>query len=431
MIGSRQKIMIATLGTRGDVQPYVALASELVRHDADVVIATGEGFRGMIEKAGASARPLPIDYEALLRDSDLRKALFSVRGIVASARKSIDLQRNVAETLWQIGLDERPDLILFNLKATVMTLVARRLNVPCLPTELQPVSEPTRAFAPALFDLPDLGGFLNRKSYFLTRKLMEAGLGAIHKPVKAKARAEKDMPGSLLDGHMPYGARAPCLHAYSRALVPRPEDWPEDEEICGYWFTEPVRDYQPDTALGAFLETGPPPVYLGFGSMPSRDPKALTRLLLDALSLTGQRAVVSSGWGGLSNESAAPETEARVFHLAKAPHSWLFPRCSAVVHHGGAGTTHEALRWGKPSLVCPVFADQHFWGARVHAIGAGPAPLKQKTLTVERLATALGALEDGSFQQAAERTATIMAGEPAAAGTAERVMALLESRLSA
>ncbi|MFC6655731.1 glycosyltransferase [Roseibium salinum] len=162
--------------------------------------------------------------------------------------------------------------------------------------------------------------------------------------------------------------------------------------------------------------------------MPSADPRKLTDTVLTALKTTGQRAIIATGWGGLVKDALPDDVVDRIFLLEKAPHSWLFPRCTAIVHHGGAGTTHEAIRWGKPSLVCPVFGDQPFWGARVHEIGAGPKPIRQKSLTADKLAQALRTLEDPSYRAKAQRAAEIMTREPSAKGTAERLMQLLAGR---
>jgi len=424
---SSPKILIASLGTRGDVQPYAALARELVSQGAEVVLTTGESFDDMIEAAGARSRPVPIDYQALLQNADVQAALFTLKGKIRAARQNLDLQKDIAKSLWRTGLEEKPDLILFNLKATVMTLVGRRLNVPALPTALQPVTAPTGDFPLPLFGLPDLGRFFNRKSFSAGHFLMNAGLAPLLKPIKAEAATEFSMPGSHIDGHRPGGGKALSLQAFSRTLVPTPSDWPAEAWPCGYWFTEPDAAYRPPQDLAEFLTGGPPPVYLGFGSMPSKDPGRLREIVLSALGQTGQRAILATGWGGLAGNSLPPDFSGSVFLLDKAPHSWLFPQCAAVVHHGGAGTTHEAVRWGKPSLVCPVFGDQPFWGSQVHKAGAGPAPIRQKKLAPDILARALKALDEPRYKAGAEAAASVMATEPGAAGTAERLLSQLTS----
>ncbi len=422
MNASKPKILIATLGTRGDVQPYVALAGELVRLGADVVVATGRGFDTMIGKVGAQPRAVPIDFEALLGDPVTREAMFTFRGKIKVARTTMEDQKKVVRCLWRIGLEEKPDLILFNLKATVMTLVARRLNVPALPTALQPVVTPTGDFPVSLFGLPALGKLGNRLSYLAARKLMALGLSPMLKPLRAEATAEFEYPGEMIDGHMPDGSKALCLQGFSSALVPRPKDWPETSWLSGYWFMRPANTYMPDRELMQFLEDGPPPVYIGFGSMPSRNPEDLTGLIMRSLTQTGLRAILARGWGGLTGHTLPEVLKDKVFLIDKAPHIWLFPKCSSIIHHGGAGTTHEALRWGKPSLVCPVFADQPFWGQRVHAAGAGPAPISQKKLTTDLLVKALYALDAPAYAMGAKAAAGIMALEPGAEGAAEEIM---------
>lgn len=423
---SRKKILIASLGTRGDVQPYVALARALTAQGAEVALVTGEGFDDMIEAAGARSRPVPINYQALLQDREVQAALFTFKGKISAARRNVGLQKEITRRLWQIGLEEHPDLILFNLKASVMTLVGRRLNVPALPTALQPVTAPTGDFPIPLFDMPDLGRALNRWSYAADRVLIKAGLNSLLKPVKTEAEAECAMPGDLIDGHMPDGSTSLSLQAFSRALVPTPADWPAQARACGYWLSEPDAGYRPPAELAGFLEAGPAPVYLGFGSMPSRHPEKLTATVLEALRTSRRRAILATGWGGLSETDLPEDLAGRVFVLEKAPHSWLFPRCAAIVHHGGAGTTHEAVRWGKPSLVCPVFADQPFWGQQVHRIGAGPKPIRQSVLSPATLSRALGDLENPGYRAGAERAAAIMAQEPGARGTAAWLTEFLE-----
>jgi UDP:flavonoid glycosyltransferase YjiC (YdhE family) len=136
----------------------------------------------------------------------------------------------------------------------------------------------------------------------------------------------------------------------------------------------------------AFLAAGPPPVFIGFGSMNNRDPEGVTNLVLEALAHTGQRGILATGWGGL-HTADLPET---VFPVGDTPYSWLFPRMAAVVHHGGAGTTAEGLRAGVPSLLIPFFTDQPLWARRVAALGVGPTPIPRKQLSADRLAAAIG-----------------------------------------
>lgn len=156
----------------------------------------------------------------------------------------------------------------------------------------------------------------------------------------------------------------------------------------------------------AFIESGPPPVYIGFGSIVVDDPNAMTRLIFEAVKKTGQRALVSKGWGGFGADSL--EIPEGVFMLGNVPHDWLFNHVSCVVHHGGAGTTAAGIAMGKPTVVVPFFGDQPFWGAMVARAGAGPAPVPSKHLTSENLAAAiLEALKPSALERATQLGASI------------------------
>jgi len=173
----------------------------------------------------------------------------------------------------------------------------------------------------------------------------------------------------------------------SPALIPKPNDWGNHIDIAGFYFLNLASSYTPDPELAAFLAAGPPPVYIGFGSIVVDDPDKLTKMIFDTVAETGIRALVSKGWGGLGADSL--EIPEGVFMLGNVPHDWLFKHVSAVVHHGGAGTTAAGIRAGKPTIVVPFFGDQPFWGAMVARAGAGPDPIPYKKLTSSALAEAV------------------------------------------
>jgi sterol 3beta-glucosyltransferase len=196
------------------------------------------------------------------------------------------------------------------------------------------------------------------------------------------------------------GEPVPVLHAFSPHVVPRPDDWPPQAVITGYWFLDSGQEWQPPAELENFLAAGDPPVYVGFGSMAGRDPLRLTGIVIDALRLAGLRGILATGWGGLQARDLPPT----IFKLESAPHARLFPRMAAVVHHGGAGTTAAGLRAARPTVICPFMGDQPFWGSRIHALGAGPEPIPQKKLTPENLAAALRQAVDGPEMRARAET---------------------------
>jgi UDP:flavonoid glycosyltransferase YjiC (YdhE family) len=198
------------------------------------------------------------------------------------------------------------------------------------------------------------------------------------------------------------------LMGYSPLVLPKPEDWDDWLHVTGYWFHDHGREWVPPRELAHFLDSGPPPVFVGFGSMSNRDPGGTTRLVLNAMAACGQRGVFQAGWGGL-RQADLPEG---VLTIGAVPHDWLFPQMAAVVHHGGAGTTAAGLRAGVPTVVVPFFGDQHFWGQRVNDLGLGPPPVPRKRLTAERLARALQvALGDEAVRDNAARMGAAIRAE--------------------
>ena len=381
------RILILTLGSRGDVQPFAALASALAGRGHDVTVATSRGFEAMIEAAGAQAVPLSVDIQALAQSPEIRRALRSLRGKIKAWRMSKDMMRRLLDDMWAAAQAVRPDLIVYHPKAFVAPYLAQALGATAVPGFLQPAFTPTGAFPNPLFPLGDLGRVLNKAVNRLFLRLTRLGFAAVMRDWRAQQPAFAAAPRlDVLAGYRPSGAAVDRLHAYSRHLLPPTDDWAARERITGAWLAAPS-DWSPPTDLTRFLADGAPPVYVGFGSMPSEDAERVTHIVVDALDRSGQRGVLATGWGGLADEARSD----RLYVLDAAPHDRLFPRCAAVVHHGGAGTTHEALRWGRPSVVCPVFGDQPFWGRRVAVLGAGPPPLPQKRLTANRLAAAITA----------------------------------------
>ena len=193
--------------------------------------------------------------------------------------------------------------------------------------------------------------------------------------------------------------RIPYTYCWSPALIPKPKDWGNNISISGFYFLKVASNYKPDAELQAFLDAGPPPVYIGFGSIVVDDPNAMTQMVFDAVKKTGQRALVSKGWGGIGGEELSlPEG---VMLLGNVPHDWLFQHVSCVVHHGGAGTTAAGIAAGKPTVVVPFFGDQPFWGAMVARAGAGPFPIPYKSLDADKLAKQINtALEPNSLERA-------------------------------
>ena len=414
-------ILMLTLGSRGDVQPYVALGAVLAQRGHDVTVSTGQGFGDLIAEHGLSSAPLSIDMQAMLETPALKAAMKSLKGRLDALRSTQALMQRQLDDMWSVARQVAPQVIVYHPKAFIACYLACALGAAAVPSFLQPAFGATGAFPHPLVRLPNLGPLGNRLSGRAMIALMRLGYRTMLRKWFPRHPEVSSDPGlDVLSGYHPGRRRVPRLYAHSRHLVPKPPDWGPDDHVTGYWFPTRASSWEPPAELAAFLASGPPPVYVGFGSMPSVDADRTASVVVDALRQTKTRAILAKGWGVLS---AAVSAEG-IHVLESAPHDWLFPRCSAVVHHGGAGTTHEGLRWGRPTLVCPVFGDQPFWGRAVAELGVGPDPIPLRRLNEDRLAAALRTLQSESVQQKASSLSERIRSEGGAAATADLVEAV-------
>lgn len=381
------RITIIAPGSRGDVEPYVALGQGLARAGHAVRLVTHQDFEALVTAHGIEFRAVEGSVQDIAQGADMRN-LIEGGNFLAIMRQMAKESERGALRLASAALAacRETDLVLAGIGGLYTGIaLAEKLSLPLLQAYYIPFT-PTRAYPSFLMPTAPswAGGRLNRLSHHLVRQIMWQ---AFRRADGMARRQVLGLPAAPLSG--PY--RSPCLrgrpilYGFSPAVVPAPPDWPATAHVTGYWFLDGADDWTPPPALARFLEAGPPPVYVGFGSMSSRRPEETADLVLQALARSGQRAVLLAGWGGL-RPTEVPDS---VFLLESAPFSWLFPRMAAVVHHGGAGTTAAGLRAGVPSVVVPFFGDQPYWGQRVAALGAGPAPIPRKRLTAERLADAI------------------------------------------
>jgi sterol 3beta-glucosyltransferase len=417
-------VLILTYGSRGDVQPYVALGRGLRDVGHVVTLATSTRFRSLVEDAGLRFGPLSDDMLAIL-DTDQGRALVEdttnlyqvVRRTLTMLRQVGPLQRALVQQCWEVAAEADPDMVVFHPKAYAGPTIAERLGVPLALALAIPLMVPTSERPHMGFPDLGLGGGYNRATYGLVNGLMTLSGGKHWK----RLRGQLGLPPRRLDLlRTGDGRPVPVLFGISPHVVPPAADWDDHVRTTGYWFLDGEDDWTPPAGLEAFLEAGPRPVYVGFGSMAGRDPQRLGRAAVDGLVACGARGVLATGWGGL-RAGDLPDT---VFRLDEAPHDWLFPRVAAVVHHGGAGTTAAGLRAGRPTVVVPFFGDQPYWGARVRALGVGPAPIPQKKLTAERLA---GAVRAATTDPAITRNADALGRKIRAEDGVAEAVAFLES----
>jgi sterol 3beta-glucosyltransferase len=387
------RITILTVGSRGDVQPYVALGLGLKAAGHSVAVATADQFAGFVTKYGLEHRPVSAEFLELANSKQGAQALSGkASSRLSLMRQVMPMLRRMLEHAWRAAQDSQA--IIYHPKAMGGYHIAEKLNIPGFLAIAVPAFSPTGQFANPLLTTANLGPILNRWTH---QFLMFASIAPYRSLINQWRKDTLGLP-PFKDDSMLRGQPVPKLYFYSPQLVSTPVDWDSASAATGFWFLNQQNGWQPSPELARFLEAGPAPVYVGFGSMPAENAEAKARVVVEAVRQASQRAVLATGWGGLAAQNGAQD----IFALDAAPHDWLFPRMAAVVHHGGAGTTGEGLRAGKPTIICPFFGDQPFWGKRVAALGVGPEPIPQKQLTAERLAQAIRAATDAGMRARAE-----------------------------
>jgi len=382
------KISIFTIGTQGDVRPFAAFGRYLQAQGHGVTIVTSDRHRPLIDEAGLGHVAIESDFAELMAREH---ALMDTGNQWKVGR---EMGRSMAEWMprWaEQGMDatQGADLVLGSGSGTVLGgAVAEKRGIGFVQAQFMPLT-PSRHIPP-LWPLPrrPLPGIANLTLSHALR-LMTWRLFA--KPSQG-IRLALDLPPLPWRGpwySREYRSRPrPVLYAFSRHLQPHPADWPRERAtVAGFWFFDQAQSWTPPAVLSAFLEAGPPPIYIGFGSMLTGRTTSLTQLVLDAVSISGRRAIVATGWGGLQ----PPEIGRRdnILFIDNAPHDWLFPRVSLAVHHGGAGTVAAATRAGLPQVVVPFVADQFFWAWRLKSLGLNPMLLDRTAMTADNLATAI------------------------------------------
>ncbi|KAL8795604.1 MAG: hypothetical protein Q9182_007506 [Xanthomendoza sp. 2 TL-2023] len=420
-------VVIQVVGSRGDVQPFVALGKVLkAEYGHRIRLATHPTFQSFIEENGLeffSVGGDPAELMAFmvknpglmpgidsLKSGDIGQRRRGMYEIVQGCWRScyemgdgtgalasddhLDVLKGPQHHITGQGISRRDvastspfvaDAIIANPPSFAGIHCAEKLGIPLHLMFTMPWS-PTQAFPHPLANIQTSNAdqsITNFMSYALVEMMTWQGLGDVINRFREKSLGLE--PVSLM----------------SPALIRKPKDWGSHISVAGFYFLSLASSFTPDPTLLSFLQAGPPPVYIGFGSIVVDDPNAMTRKIFDAVQKSGQRALVSKGWGGLGADSL--DVPKDVFMLGNVPHDWLFKHVSCVVHHGGAGTTAAGIAAGKPTVIVPFFGDQPFWGTMVAKAGAGPWPIPYKQLTPEKLAAAISeALEPTVLQRAGE-----------------------------
>ncbi|WP_047866619.1 glycosyltransferase [Rubrobacter aplysinae] len=385
------KITFTVAGSRGDLQPYVALGTRLRAEGAEVRIAAPAMFEDLVVGHGLKFSPIPLDpWGAISRVLGGRSTNLLAAGR-ASRKELSPIMDDLLHTYSKAC--EGADAVVYSPVGFLGRAIAQDKGISSVGAACQPFLNRTSSFPSAFLPVPGRQVWApgkarwrvyNRLTYTFSQQLLWSFI---------RAPANRALSG--VDGSSPLPRLSHLkelnesgeliLNGWSPRVLPHPPDWGDNLPITGYWTLPDGAGWTPPGDLVEFLECGPAPVVIGFGSIAGEDPQELRDLLVGALRRARRRGVVLTGWSGLSN-AEFPED---VYSIPEAPHDWIFSKAEAVIHHGGAGTTGASLRSGNPTIVMPFYADQLFWARRVAHLEAGVATLPRAKMSASRLAEAI------------------------------------------
>ncbi|KAH9784957.1 Sterol 3-beta-glucosyltransferase UGT80A2 [Citrus sinensis] len=408
------QIVMLIVGTRGDVQPFVAIGKRLQDYGHRVRLATHSNFKDFVLTAGLEFYPLGGDPKVLAG------YMVKNKGFLPSGPSEIPVQRNqMKEIIYSLlpacrdpdldsGIAFKADAIIANPPAYGHVHVAEALKIPIHIFFTMPWT-PTSEFPHPLSRVKQPAGY--RLSYQIVDSLIWLGIRDMINDVRKKKL--KLRPVTYLSGSQGFDSDVPHGYIWSPHLVPKPKDWGPKVDVVGFCFLDLASNYEPPESLVKWLEAGSKPIYIGFGSLPVQEPEKMTQIIVEAFEQTGQRGIINKGWGGLGNLA---EPKDSIYLLDNIPHDWLFLQCKAVVHHGGAGTTAAGLRAACPTTIVPFFGDQPFWGERVHARGVGPPPIPVDEFSLPKLINAINFMLDPKVKERAVELAEAMEKEDGVTG---------------
>jgi UDP:flavonoid glycosyltransferase YjiC (YdhE family) len=407
------QVLIVTMGSRGDVQPYIALGQGLQAAGHVVKIATHCNFQSFVEEHGLLFAPLRADMQALMKTGSGQRMWASGANSALYAHRFFQTVRPLTRLIAEDCLHacRGADVVLGSMLGYWMAYsAAEKLQLPLHAAYLQP-AHPTGLYPNAMFmPLPEHvknRARYNRFSYPAFYRVLWLLAASMYNDARKTVLDLPPLQYEDLFGDLTHPEGPQVLYGYSSHVLPEDPEWPDRIRVTGFWYLDPPATWQPPDHLVRFLASGPPPVYVGFGSMSSCRPQETADTVVEALQAVGARGIVLSGWAGL-RPSRLPDT---ILQVDDVPHSWLFPQVAAVVHHGGAGTIAAALRAGVPQVSVPFSGDQPFWTHTIAELGVAPPPIPHKRLKAKRLAAALlqATTDAGIRRQASEVGARVRA----------------------
>lgn len=363
------KIIIPTIGSRGDVQPYIALSLGLQNSGHTVTLATHPCMRTLVESYGIKFDPIGPDIDIAHETAIIRgKSPHWMIGFMRVMKFSFSMLEQAHPDL--LALCQDVDLVIVSHTAAG-SIEADQLGKPTISVTLMPEAIPAN-------DPQD--PFVKK----MIMKVAGAGMGLMMTRPLDKIRKKVGVPKMGATG---ITSTRLNLIPISPAIAPPNPLWETRHRVTGFWYAPAPQYWTPPQDLLAFLEVGEPPVVISLGAMALSGEDALeaATITLAAIQEAGIRAIIQ-GWDEPMKHLNIPET---VFHAGSIPHDWLLARASGLVHHGGFGTTAAGFKAGIPALVIPHIIDQFIWGQKVAALGVGPQAIARDKLSVSNMTEAI------------------------------------------
>jgi sterol 3beta-glucosyltransferase len=401
------KITILTLGTRGDVQPYVALAKELIRNGHESLICTGKTFEKFITENGVAFHAASADLMAILESEEGKEAFGGGR---YNPLKMLKLYREVVNPAYKksikdfLDASKEADLIIYHPKALGAVDIADHLNIPCISMPTVPITYPITEF-PNLAVSPNknFGAFFNKLTYKPVVLAESSNIKYINEFRKKYLNLPKRKSGALM--YKRGDKNIPIIYPVSPFLFKEVKSWNDHVYLPGFFYLD-LEGESLEKNLQEFLRAGEKPIVVSFSSMPLKSPELFKKKLIKALKETNNRAVVLTGTSGMTFEE-----QKDIFAVGKATHRLIFKEAKGIIHHGGVGTMSEALLSGVPQLIIPFSADQPFWAHLLHREGYATKPLKEKNLDVVDLVKALEEMESDRYINNAKDVKSVIESE--------------------
>ena len=390
------KAVLFSIGTRGDIEPFLAIGQLLKSNKWDVLCVFPEQFRQTVEDMGLSFKGFGKEFLELLEGKEAkmfmggRGSIFKRFGILIRMSKAgIKLSKEIISLQHRIQLEENPDRIIYHPKCNFaliwgMKNPGKSIMVSPIPFMSHPIDHLT-----ALGN--NYGKLLNRLSFWLTNTVKAIVIKMVSRQYRKDYEGIKITVSSIKKAML---EKEKTLYTISPSLFPRPDYWPEPAKVVGYYERDKTANWQPDEALIKFLERHEKIVFITFGSMSNSNPTEKTRIIVDVLKRNNISAIINTSWGGLEETSERPEN---ILFVKNIPYDWVFSKMYAIIHHGGSGTTHTALKYARPSLTVPHILDQFYWSKIISGLHLGPKGISIKNLEEKTLERKLLDLMNNQF----------------------------------